>query len=1286
MGEQTRTKRLQNFFIEFNLFKSGENSAENLRIQRWSTRLYIPILSFLMTILLVYTSLQTQSKQIQIPNPSLQTYTKLYQTYPNAECPCKQISISYKTFTELSAKFHQVCSSDFVSEEWIRLLYEANSTTLRYVVDFRATAFNQFQILRQLCQLSSTTISDGIEAFYQKSLISGKLLNKDLFSAQVQSDISTFTRITTEEFLRSLTFMRSFMSGNELLTVIETAYTLIIDFQVENLVPPLITNFYTEIDGTHCGCDSDLSCHMTVGFYDFEMTSRYDASYNLTQVYPREFLYGWKVACWPMESLLLSTLESFYNQTIVNRIVFYMNSSALSGHFKALNSSRDIHFTSNEIIEDLANELFVDQWLQQSNYSSYYSQCQPQYCQYDVSERPAVLYIITSLLGLYGGLSVVLHLIIPYFISFILQHLQRQTVVQEETVHHDWSLRQWIRKIVDLILHLNLFRSALRNAPNDLKQQIWSTRLYLCLIFLSFSILMVYSSVIQQRRIIQLAEPSFETVQQLETKGHVLTCPCAYLSINYEYLFELQANYHQVCSSEFVSERWIDYLNTIADSSEDNYDNRDFRTIGSSIFHLLSSMCTLSQTTVLNALYEFNQRQLITNELLSLDIFTNQINAIIQQFQITLPNNLLSLLQLIRNLTNVNQFISGGYSNFAVLYSDNQTIPFLQSDGFVSTFANGTTTKCYCSNDFTCQTETSLFHYNEDHQPNGSYYHVPNFYTGCYPIESLLRSTLQCFYENSPCFDIVNNITDEELYQNFTRLNSNRSSRFAINITVDDLLQQLFIDSWLTTLNYSSYFQKCQPIYCEYTILQRKDAVEIVTTITGLIGGLATIFKLVSPYVISIIFYLIRRFMGIENSQNENRHDSLHLRDVPRKLREILLNVNIFEGPDNLTMDSNKIRREKQSTRLYFILLCIALSILIIYTSLVYQNNQIVVEISSLNSFLQFQDSYNSTFVDCSCTTLSIIQSTFYEIEPTFHAICSSEFIAEPWLDMLLQSSFHNGTPTNVFTFNDTAFAQFRTLSVLCDLTKQVVLDGQELFLQTKIVSSQMPNKTLFDLQTAEIIDEFKSSLPNTFLHNLQMFLGLAQGNGFISIYSADSYLYVRDLDIDPSIYLKSQSYDDCDCALSSACVQNSIPNIDGYFVGCSPLESLLQSTFQCLYNQECILQMSSAINSSFLPTPLSQIQSKYPINSKVDEIVEQMFIESWSINISYENFFDQCQPKSCSYIETERYNIVYMMTILLGLYGGITVLLKLTVPLFIHQFSKFINGLRRRNHRIVPV
>jgi hypothetical protein len=155
-----------------------------------------------------------------------------------------------------------------------------------------------------------------------------------------------------------------------------------------------------------CGCDNVFSCHTSAGFYDFDKFDNND-HFDVTKVPSKAFVDGWKVACWPLESLLISTLQSLYNQTELNKIVF---------------------------IENLVNNLFVEKWLQKLNYSSYFAQSQPQLCEYSINERPNILYTITSLLGLYGdGLSVVLHFIISYIDNFLLKRIEQRTIVSTDS-------------------------------------------------------------------------------------------------------------------------------------------------------------------------------------------------------------------------------------------------------------------------------------------------------------------------------------------------------------------------------------------------------------------------------------------------------------------------------------------------------------------------------------------------------------------------------------------------------------------------------------------------------------------------------------------------------------------------------------------------------------------------------------------------------------------------------------------------------------------------------------
>ena len=236
MGVIDFIRRFGRLIVEYNVFDTNSTDESIIRIQRWSTRLYILVLWLAMTVLLFYTTLHVSSSQIEIKNPSLPTYLNLYNQYQNIKCPCTQISTSYETFLELSTSYNQICSSEFISEEWINFLFDNNQTTSRYAADFRATASHQFQVLRELCQLSISAVENAVETLYSSQLISGQLLSKDLFEAELDADIQAFQRITASNFWSEFTLVRSLVFGNQLMPAIETAFTIIVRSDIPGVI------------------------------------------------------------------------------------------------------------------------------------------------------------------------------------------------------------------------------------------------------------------------------------------------------------------------------------------------------------------------------------------------------------------------------------------------------------------------------------------------------------------------------------------------------------------------------------------------------------------------------------------------------------------------------------------------------------------------------------------------------------------------------------------------------------------------------------------------------------------------------------------------------------------------------------------------------------------------------------------------------------------------------------------------------------------------------------------
>ena len=73
------------------------------------------------------------------------------------------------------------------------------------------------------------------------------------------------------------------------------------------------------------------------------------------------------------------------------------------------------------------------------------------------------------------------------------------------------------------------------------------------------------------------------------------------------------------------------------------------------------------------------------------------------------------------------------------------------------------------------------------------------------------------------------------------------------------MLDQLMVDSWQRSAMYDDYYNQCRPTECSYTLMGRNDAVYIVTTIIGLVGGLATALKLLIPSLVTLIMFRIYR-------------------------------------------------------------------------------------------------------------------------------------------------------------------------------------------------------------------------------------------------------------------------------------------------------------------------------------------------------------------------------------------------------------------------------------------
>ena len=79
---------------------------------------------------------------------------------------------------------------------------------------------------------------------------------------------------------------------------------------------------------------------------------------------------------------------------------------------------------------------------------------------------------------------------------------------------------------------------------------------------------------------------------------------------------------------------------------------------------------------------------------------------------------------------------------------------------------------------------------------------------------------------------------DSSFILNFA--NTSINSRFipVSSISIGTLIDEMFIETWQTSHNYSAYFTDCAPSSCHYTYIERNTVVSTLTTSLGLYGGL----------------------------------------------------------------------------------------------------------------------------------------------------------------------------------------------------------------------------------------------------------------------------------------------------------------------------------------------------------------------------------------------------------------------------------------------------------------
>jgi hypothetical protein len=417
------------------LYKDEEGLS--LADQILSTRLYITFFSIALLLLILFTGLTVQARIVTIISPSLTDFEHLTNKYPSTlSCPCSQTSISHGQFLTFDPQYHQVCSSGFITQEWISSLFNVVMNDY-HPLDFRVVAFAQFQVLALLCRTADQFVSDAIKQFDSSLLISKQTLFRTVFDVQTAALVDELKANTLLDFQRTDQILSTMITGSHIVSALRTNFYMrsVPDsgeyYSFSRIYSNKRSLSSTPIDALdECSCENTFDCTFPSGFYNFSEPIQLDELFRSNPPSPIFFIPGMQTGCLPRNALLKSTLECFFDQTCLDMIVAF--TKALST-VPPLNVTTNLsRFRPNTTISVIFNEMMIETWRNTSNFDDYFRSCSPSVCTYSYFQQLNAVYMITTLVGLIGGLNVAFCIVAPLLVTFFIRRLQSKFCLHDD--------------------------------------------------------------------------------------------------------------------------------------------------------------------------------------------------------------------------------------------------------------------------------------------------------------------------------------------------------------------------------------------------------------------------------------------------------------------------------------------------------------------------------------------------------------------------------------------------------------------------------------------------------------------------------------------------------------------------------------------------------------------------------------------------------------------------------------------------------------------------------------
>ena len=442
-----------------------------------------------------------------------------------------------------------------------------------------------------------------------------------------------------------------------------------------------------------------------------------------------------------------------------------------------------------------------------------------------------------------------------------------------------------IVKLWNFILHLNLFATETHDAKRVHRQRI-TTRVFIVVLLLCLYVLTFYEWAAIETKTMTVPRPTQTQYDQLYADHRAtLRCPCSQPFVPYSTFIEIIPRLHQVCSSGFISPTWYKQL-AVTNRTSGISSSISWPNFGASYFQLLASFCSLVQTTINDTYGVFSVNVYTNDQVVPRAVLLAQGKEFSDLYITSTEAETNRSFSLIRNTIQLNQFLTERNNNFQLaVYSDGKIQMNEGSSGYLNpSYPGAAVGGCLC---ISFGSLCGLYPY---FTTDGSHLiYRTSLVIKCFPSESVLSSTLECWYDPD-CMALVRNSYSWAGIQdvmNISLLDNTIHSRFPINTTIEVMMQGLFLENWTVSFSYDQYYNTCAPISCTYTIKQQLDLFLVVVKIVAIYGGLNNGLSLLIPLLV-IVFLLLLGYFRARRSATVRPCSLIELYNHPGKSYQLV--------------------------------------------------------------------------------------------------------------------------------------------------------------------------------------------------------------------------------------------------------------------------------------------------------------------------------------------------------------------------------------------------------------